>query len=401
MRVGISTRARHWVRFVRGTLAHAREVALEPTDHGLRFRPGAFVRSARTHLLERLRRPEPVLPPFPERVPTTGRRVLHVIDSITVGGSQKIIFDIVRGLGDRWAMHIATCAVGQGHYGTSIAVTPDRAAFERLVGELRPDLVHVHYWGRTPWMDMALEVLTQLEPRPPILQNANNPIPIWSHPAVSHVAYVSDFVRALQPIPAPHSSVVYPGVDLSEYAPLPDLPDAETVGLVYRLCDDKLTRDTIEVLIALARRRPRARIIICGDGKHFVHYVTRTHEAGVRHQFHFTGRVPFTGLAAYYDRMSLFLAPVHTESYGVVVPYALAKNIPIAGYRVGALSELLGDDSTLADSPEALVDIAAGLLDDYARRRALGIRGRERAMRHFSLEAMLTQYADLYSELIG
>lgn len=80
---------------------------------------------------------------------------------------------------------------------------------------------------------------------------------------------------------------------------------------------------------------------------------------------------------------------------------ALAKNIPVCGYRVGYLPELLGSEETLADAPAALAALAAGPLADRTRLTEVGNRGRVRVLERFSLDAMLRGYADVYARILG
>lgn len=330
--------------------------------------------------------------------------VLHFIDGLEIGGSQKIVFDLVRGLGARWDMEIVTRYLdARVHFANfPVCIAPDEASLRAAISR-RPAVVHMHYWDRTRWLDQALAVLGAAWPGVPVIENVNSQNPPWLHPAVTHFAYVSEYLRTYYA--AAHvgtgelTSVVYPGVDTRKYAARGPAP-GEVVGLVYRLENDKLSRDTIEVLIAIVRARPTATILLVGSGSNFGHYVARTRQARVRGRFDFAGLVPFDALPAYYDRMSLFCAPVHTETYGLVVPYAMAKGIPVCGYRVGALEELLGRSDSLVETPEALAALVSRLLVEPERRAALAVGSRERVLERFSLEAMLAAYAVLYAQAL-
>lgn len=394
------------LRWSRRIVAGAFERALEPRPEGpSRFDVGRFAGHVVREVRERLGQRTPVLATLPAACLPRGDRpfVLHLIDSVGMGGSQKIIFDLLRGLGDRWDMEVVARDVDTRlHFGDApLRVAASAAALEALGRGRRPDVVHVHYWGNARWLGAALEAILAGHPGAPVLMNMNSPAPMWEHPAVSHVAYVSEYLRAYAPTRRP-SSIVYPGVDVATYRPRAEVrrdERDETVGLVYRLENDKLAADTIDVLIALARLRPRARIVIIGEGTHFEHFVRQTRVHGVRDRFHFAGLVSYEDLPAHYDRFTLFLAPVHTESYGLVVPYAMAKAIPVCGYRVGALEELIGHGEGLVETPQALAALAARVLAEPERQAALAAGSRERVSERFSLEAMLEGYGGLYTGL--
>lgn len=123
--------------------------------------------------------------------------------------------------------------------------------------------------------------------------------------------------------------------------------------------------------------------------------------AGLSDQFTFTGYVPYDELPDLYRKMSVFVAPVHRESFGQVTPFAMHMGIPVAGYRVGALPEIIADDSLLAAPADSsgLGDIIIDLLDDRERRLATGLKNHERAKALFSVDAMIDQYRAIYDEL--
>ena len=132
--------------------------------------------------------------------------------------------------------------------------------------------------------------------------------------------------------------------------------------------------------------------------------------AGLEDAFTFTGYAAYETLPALYAQMSVFVAPVHTESFGQVTPFAMGMKLPVIGYDVGAIPEIIGAASPTASRGEAslvappgdsarLGAIAAALLDDRPRRIALGEANRARAERLFSVEAMVAAYEALYREL--
>ena len=83
-------------------------------------------------------------------------------------------------------------------------------------------------------------------------------------------------------------------------------------------------------------------------------YLEQTIAAGVRNNFRFTNYVPNEELPKWYDRFAIFVAPVWMESFGQAVPFAMRKGCAVAGYAVGALSEIFGGSETLgADLPQA------------------------------------------------
>jgi len=104
-----------------------------------------------------------------------------------------------------------------------------------------------------------------------------------------------------------------------------------------------------------------------------------------------------------YEQMTIFVAPVWKESFGQVSAFAMSMGIPVAGYNVGGLAEVVDDASLLAEAgnSEELATLVIQLLDDPERCRRIGARGRDRALALFSVEAMLDAYRSVYGELLG
>ena len=120
----------------------------------------------------------------------------------------------------------------------------------------------------------------------------------------------------------------------------------------------------------------------------------------MRHNFHFAGFVPFATLPAWYDRFSVFVAPVWQESFGQVTPFAMSKRLAVAGYRVGALPEILQSEETLCGEREELVELLIRLLDDPAHLQRLGKKNHEIARANFDVAVMSSKYAILYDRML-
>ena len=76
--------------------------------------------------------------------------------------------------------------------------------------------------------------------------------------------------------------------------------------------------------------------------------------------------------------------------------------MPVAGYDIGALNEII-DDSTLLAAPEdseQLSDILVELLDDYDRCMEIGRKNQKRAHELFGVQQMVDDYFELYNNLI-
>jgi len=356
-------------------------------------------------------KPAPPVAPYVVRVPApcAGRRprVVHVIANFMTGGSSRLVVDLVEGLGDRYDHRVLTSFVPDpvafvGVPVAEIKLHAPESAFADYFREAAPDLVHIHYWGSTdePWYRRAFAAVADLAC--PVVENVNTPVEPLRSPRIARYVYVSDYVREHFGDDSPSESVIYPGSNLEMFAPAPRRgDDGHTIGMVYRLERDKLDENAIDPLIEAVRQRPGTRALIVGGGTLLPEYRSRVSAAGLDAAFEFTGYVPYEALPAFYDRMTLFVAPVWKESFGQVSTFAMSMGIPVVGYATGAIPEIVRDQALVAPFPDAraLAQLIVGLLDDPVRREAIAAGNREFARASFTVEAMVGHYGRMYDEL--
>ena len=99
--------------------------------------------------------------------------------------------------------------------------------------------------------------------------------------------------------------------------------------------------------------------------------------------------------------MDVFVAPIWKESFGQVSAFAMNMGIPVIGYDIGAIPEIVADPSLVAPARDAhtLATIAVALIRDDEARASIGVANRTRAARMFSVEAMIGSYRELVSRL--
>jgi glycosyltransferase involved in cell wall biosynthesis len=336
--------------------------------------------------------------------------IMHVIANVFVGGSTQLIIDLLEHLADRFDQEVVTSALWHAgeHSGMTTHLFPaplEVPALRDLLERKRPAIVHMHYWGLVDerWYRATMEAVAAIDCK--VVENINTPIAPYIHPRIDRYIYVSDYVRqtfgAGANDPAT-SSVIHPGINLSLFdRPIrPDETD-NAIGMVYRLEIDKLRPDSIQLFIEVVRRRPRTKVYIVGGGSLFRSYVDQTRTARVRQNFHFTGYVPYETLPSWYAKFAIFVAPVQKESFGQVSVFAMNMKMTVAGFKIGALPEILGYSETLGDDIHATADKIVALLDDRERRRVLGEQNRMRAQTAFGVKDMTARYGAIYDRLLG
>ena len=182
--------------------------------------------------------------------------------------------------------------------------------------------------------------------------------------------------------------VIPNGVDVRRFhpdvPPRPELADGRlNVLFVGRLDPRKGLPVLLEALPRLRRTVPEARLVVVGDS-----FLRGWFEAGLpakeRAHVVFAGSVPPEALPSYYASAHVAVSPaLRNESFGIVLLEAMAAGkalvaSDIPGYRAVVHD---GEDGVLVPPGDAhaLAETLARLLQDPARRLALGAHGRAKA----------------------
>lgn len=114
--------------------------------------------------------------------------------------------------------------------------------------------------------------------------------------------------------------------------------DDLVVLLVGRLAKEKNVELVISAFRAIKLRRPDAKLVLVGDGPLRKQLEKACPEAI------FTGVKKNEELAAHYASGDLFLFPSLTETFGNVVPEALASGLAVLSYAIAGAQELITTD---------------------------------------------------------
>ena len=181
-------------------------------------------------------------------------------------------------------------------------------------------------------------------------------------------------------------------------------PDAFVVGLVARVQWRRRYHVLLEAIARAHRELPNLRALLVGRGTNIKAIaVDPARSMGLGDVVHFPGYQKgddYVRALATLDA-KVFLVP-GTDGSCRAVREAMAMGLPVISSRRGMLPELLGDDRGIVvnDTPEELAAAIVALGRDPERRRALGSRGRQYALEHFSLERQAEVVGAVYVELL-
>lgn len=213
---------------------------------------------------------------------------------------------------------------------------------------------------------------------------------------------VLDQLRSAHPEIAGRSSRIYNGVDRPglDPAPMPAVPHVLCVG---RLVPAKGFDIALRAFALLAKRIPRARFTIAGDGAERETLEAMAKDLGIDGRVAFAGWVDPEDVPRLLNEASVVVMPSRREGLPIVAVQAALMARPLVATAAGGLPEIVLDgESGLVVPGEDDRAVAASierLLGDPAEAARMGARGREHALTVLDWVLTVESYHALYSSL--
>ncbi len=192
------------------------------------------------------------------------------------------------------------------------------------------------------------------------------------------------------------------GIDLARFAgerasawPGDGPGDGPVVGTVAALRPEKNIGRLIRSFVVASEGRP-ARLLIVGDGAERAGLERLAGELGVSGRVRFAGHVAEP--SALIRGMDVFAMSSDTEQMPMSLLEAMAAGLPVAATAVGDIAAMLPAvqrDYVTERTDAALAGALSGLIEDGARRAALGAANRARAEAAFDQAQMFVRWAAL------
>lgn len=151
-----------------------------------------------------------------------------------------------------------------------------------------------------------------------------------------------------------------------------------------------------------------AKLIVIGNGPMEEEWKSLVSKIDMNEKIHFLGEIGSDMLADYYQAADLFVLPAceRSEAFGLVQVEAMASGLPVISTELGTGTSYVNKSGETGlvvrpKEPNSLRDGILYMLNNPDVRRAMGIRGKERAMKEFSLETMVDRVLSLYGALIS
>lgn len=357
-------------------------------------------------------------------------RVLHIVDSLEIGGLERLVHDLAITRGAASTSVACLCALGPfGEVlrnrgipveliGTQGGYIPTVWRMRKHLRRIKPDLIHCH------------NLFSFLNGCTASRLAGNIPLVMTKHGASvpgnglgsrmnrvlirrADVVAVSRQARHIMRVWTGNRQVHYiaNGISTDAYDHLPTRTEARTqldlpqssfvIGIVARVTPSKGHQLLIEVFARMRTKIANAMLLIVGDGIGLSEVKAQVGRLGLNSPVRLMGErqdVP-TILAA----MDVFCLPSETEGMPMTILEAMAAGLPVVASNVGGIPELVEEGRTgFMVGPGAADELEAALVtlaNDPERAREMGRLGRDRLWNEFSVKSTLSAYEELYREV--
>jgi len=366
-------------------------------------------------------------------------KILHVLDSLNVGGMERVVINVANGL-DPARFDQAVCCISRlgtaahqlaDHVGRFDLAKGDQRAWlmplqvARVLRAEQPDIVHTQSWAG---MDGVIAHTLTRQGKLVHSEHGRNLPYIHHEPfkrkVVRRLAYekahavfvVSEEMRqyfcretgfALDRMRVIHNGVDVAAIERADPRGVREefglAPTDFVIGTVARFQETKDLATLVRGFAQLKQTHAQARLLLIGDG------AERGRLEQLAQELNVASAVIITGIRHDVPRLlralDVFALTPLSEGLPISVLEALAASLPVVATSVGMLPELLqeGENGFLV-APRAVEKLAERFVllanrPELARR--MGAAGRQLVEREYSLAAMLRRYEELYLALVN
>jgi glycosyltransferase involved in cell wall biosynthesis len=371
----------------------------------------------------------------------TPQVVFQILPSLVVGGAERLVVHLVERLNRERFAPVCICLESPlgTHYEARVQASGTPLYFlgkgagaswrvlqqlDALFRQYRPTVVHTHIIGlnyayplmfryRTPARVHTVHSLAQHEVGVRIGAWVRILAFRYRIGHVVPVAVAEDVRTTIRQLYGYLDAPLIPnGIPTDEYAPDPNRrrrwrerhglePEAIVLTHVGRFAPPKNHALLIEAFAQLRTHTPLY-LLLVGGGE--LEDAVRQQVAGLGLQ----ERVRFLGVRAdvpaILNASDLFVLSSRWEGNPLSVMEAMAAGLPVVSTAVGGVPELVreGETGLLVPSGDAaaLARALQALVDDPARREAMGKAARQHAITHFDIRHTVRQYEALYERLL-
>lgn len=292
-----------------------------------------------------------------------------------------------------------------------------------LIGELQPDIIHAHStYVIFNKVIAKLRLMTNLKipvvvtvhglPKPLILPDGKE--------TTDYNEFVADFEFDLVLAVSKNVArtikkyldldfhelvhVLYSGIDLSVFRPLPELEKQWDLAFMGRLETMKSVDLFPEMLSILKRKFPNLTMMMTGEGSLKNSLFSEFEEQGVASMVEYLGVVEPKEVPVLINKSRIFIYPSRQEPFGLSIVEAMACGVPVVTTDVFGPCEIVSNNydgvAVPPENVEALTEAVEALLSDSNLRNRIGKNAVETAHERFDINQHVRELVTTYDKLI-
>ena len=360
---------------------------------------------------------------------SAGMRLLLVINTLTLAGAERLVFDLIPHLERRGVtvtvmvlQHLDTPLENEQHRrGVRFLPSAEGGVYSpshilhlaRVAPEF--DLIHIHLFPGQLWMALASLLVALPCPVVTTEHNTTNlrrkawfrPVDRWLYQRYDRVfcnsKATADALVDWAPRTASRIVVVPNGVDLERFAdasPAALAPIVPTQRFVLTFIARLEPQKDHEMVFRALASLPDAELWLLGKGPKEPELRRLAQQLGIAARVRFLGHQE--AVPAILRASDVYVHCSHSEGFGIAAAEAMAAGCAVVATRNPGLDEVVGDAGVLVAPGDAagLAREIRRLLDAPAERRRLGDAARIRT-RRWSIEETADRYVAQYCELLS
>jgi len=361
-------------------------------------------------------------------------KLLSVIDTLGAGGKERRFTELMKALSHMTWIEIRLVVMSNTIHYTEIndlgieiikiirKTRKDLSVFrqfKRLIEQEQPDVVHC-------WESMTAVYLAPVCRMTgcPLINGMVTNVPLkWKilnhHWLRARLTFpfskviVSNSQAGLKAYMAPKCKgiVIYNGFDFSRLDGITSANDVRQelgikteymVGMVASFCKHKDYPTYYRAAQQLLAKRRDITFVAIGTGTDSQGSISLVDES-LKLYFRFLGKK--NAVESYINAMDICVLATFTEGISNALIEYMALGKPVVATTGGGTEELVKAGSTgflvRPSHPDIMADKIEMLIDDVNLRKQFGTMGRERIENHFSIDRMVSDYLNLYSQVVN